>query len=81
MHNKYFPKVKIKKGYSNRKPWLSEALRNSIKIKNKLYYVYKKTQSVKNELAYKIIKLPWANWWLELRSSITMIFLLNIKIT
>ena len=56
MNNKYFPKVKIKKGYSNRKPWLTEALRNSIKIKNKLYYVYKKTQSVKNELAYKNYK-------------------------
>ena len=25
--------MKIKKGYSNRKPWLSEALRKSIKIK------------------------------------------------
>ena len=36
MHNKYFPKVKIKKGYSSGKPWLSEALRNSIKMKK--YY-------------------------------------------
>ena len=56
MHNIYFPKVKIKKGFSYRKPWLSEALRKSIKIKNKLYYVYKKSQSVKNELAYKNYK-------------------------
>ena len=46
-NNKYFPKVKIKKGYSNRKHWLSEALHNSIKIKNKLYYVHKKNPSEK----------------------------------
>ena len=56
MHDKHFPKMKIKKGYSNRKPWLSEALRNSIKFKNKLYYVYQKTPSVKNEITYKNYK-------------------------
>ena len=35
LHNKYFPKVRMKKGYSNRKPWLCEALRNCIRCKNK----------------------------------------------
>ena len=34
--NKCFPKVRIKMKYNNRKPWLSDALRNSIKFKNKL---------------------------------------------
>ena len=46
----------MKKGYSNRKPWLSEALRNCIKCKNKLYHVYKKVPSVKNEICYKKYK-------------------------
>ena len=40
--NKYFPKVRIKKKYNNRKPWLSDGLRKSIKHKNKLYYNYRK---------------------------------------
>ena len=53
LHNKHFPKVRIKKGYSNRKPWLSEALRDCIKRKNKMYYVFKKVSSVKNETSYK----------------------------
>ena len=52
--NKYFPKVGIKKKkYSNRKAWLSEALRSSIRNKNKLYYKYEKIPSVKNEVIYK----------------------------
>ena len=37
LHNKHFPKVRVKKKYSNRKPWLSEGLKNSIRHKNKLY--------------------------------------------
>ena len=53
LHNKHFPKVRIKKGYSNRKPWLSEALRDCIKRKNKMYYVFKKVPSVNNEICYK----------------------------
>ena len=36
--NKSFPNVRMKKRYNNRKPWLSDALQNSIKLKNKLYY-------------------------------------------
>ena len=52
-YNKYFPKIRIKKKYSNRKPWLSEALRSSIRNKNELYHKYKKIPSVKNEVIYK----------------------------
>ena len=37
LFNKHFPKVKVKRKYNNRKPWLSEALKNSIRYKNKLY--------------------------------------------
>ena len=54
--NKYFPKVRMKKRYNNKKPWLSEAMRNSIKHKNKLYYAYKRVQSVHNEMLYKSYK-------------------------
>ena len=54
--NKSFPKVRIKKKYNNRKPWLSDALRNSIKLKNKLYYKYRKISSVYNETCYKSYK-------------------------
>ena len=55
--NKYFPKVRMKKRYNNKKPWLSEAMRNSIKHKkNKLYYAYQRVQSVHNEMLYKSYK-------------------------
>ena len=54
--DKYFPKVKIKKKYNKRKPWLSEALRNSIRHKNKLYTRYKKVKSVHNEVTYRSYK-------------------------
>ena len=56
LHEKYFPKIRIKKKYSNRKPWLSEALWVSIRHKNKLYHRYKKISSVKNETTYKIYR-------------------------
>ena len=45
--NKFFPKVRRKMKYNNKKPWLSEAMRNS-----KLYYTYR-VQSVHNETMYK----------------------------
>ena len=50
--DKHFPKVKIKHKYNNRKPWLSEASRNSIRHKNKLYTRYKKVEPVHNEVNY-----------------------------
>ena len=51
-----FPKVRIKMKYNNRKPWLSDALRNSIKFKNKLYWKFRKIGSVYNENYYKSYK-------------------------
>ena len=53
LYNKHFPKVRIKKKYSNRKPWLSEGLKNSIKHKNELYVKCKKVKSAFNEELYK----------------------------
>ena len=37
-HNICFPLQKIKLGYKTRKPWLTQELKNMIKIKNKLCY-------------------------------------------
>ena len=56
LYNKHFPKVRIKKKYSNRKPWLSEGLKNSIRHKNKLYVKCKKVNSAFNEELYKTYK-------------------------
>ena len=61
LHNKHFPKVRIKRRYNNKKPWLTEALRISIKHKNKLYYIYQKVKSVSNELNYKRYKSKLQN--------------------
>ena len=56
LYNKYFPKTRTKNKYNNRKPWLSEALKNSIRHKNKLYLKYKKVRSAFNEDCYKNIR-------------------------
>ena len=54
--NKHFPKARIKRKYNNRRPWLTDSLRMSIKTKNKLYYCYKRINCVKNEVKYKTYK-------------------------
>ena len=59
--NKHFPIVRIKKRYNNRKPWLTDALRQSIKRKNKLYSTYKRLPCVRNELNYKTYKCKLQN--------------------
>ena len=56
IHDKCFPKMKIKKRYSNRKPWLSETLRNSIKVKNKLYHISKRIPCARTDKSYKAYK-------------------------
>ena len=52
-YNKSFPKRKIKIRYHNRKPWLTDALKQSIRSKNKLYMKYLKIKSSYNECKYK----------------------------
>ena len=54
--NKCFPKIRVKEKYHFRKPWPSEALRTSIKHKNKLYHHYRKINSVKSEILYTSYK-------------------------
>ena len=56
IHDQCFPITKIKTKYNNRKPWLTEGLRSSIKSKNKLYRKYKKVDSVANETTHKLYK-------------------------
>ena len=56
MYNKHFPKIRIKGKYTNKKPWLSECLKNSIKQKNKLYLKFKKVHSAHNDELYKSYK-------------------------
>ena len=53
LHDSCFPKITIKKKYSNRKPWLSDDLRTAIRYKNKLFHNYKKVPTIRNETAYK----------------------------
>ena len=47
IHNKAFPLKRIKKGYINRKPWLSSAFKNSIRTKNVLFYKSKINPSLR----------------------------------
>jgi hypothetical protein len=56
MFNECFP-IKVNKSvYSVRKKWLSYGLKNSIKLKNKLYLRYKRSPTTDNHLKYKVYK-------------------------
>ena len=59
-HNKFthvysscFPLKRCTSNYKNKKPWLTRALKNSIKTKNKLYILSKKCPSAANTNSYK----------------------------
>lgn len=54
--NASFPIVKIKIGYKNRKPWLTLGLKESIKVKNKLYVLSLKQSTRENVTKYKKYK-------------------------
>ena len=41
LYNTSFPIIKVKKRYNNRKPWLSQGLKNCIKMKNRLHVKHK----------------------------------------
>ena len=51
--HKSFPKQTVKIRYNNRKPRLIQRLKDSIRMKNKLYRKYSKVKSVANEMNYK----------------------------
>ena len=48
-----FPIIRVNYKYNNRKPWLTQSLRDSIKHKNKLYTKSMNIPTLANELAYK----------------------------
>ena len=52
LYNEHFPKRRVKTKYDNRKTWLSEGLKLSIRTKNKLYLTYVKLKYLRNELRY-----------------------------
>ena len=53
LYDEHFPKRKVKLKYNNKKPWLSEGLRNAIKHNNKLYIESIKTKCALDETKYK----------------------------
>ena len=48
-----FPLKTFKQGYNTRKPWLTEAMKEQIKIKNRLYKMWKKSGKSDLESIYK----------------------------
>ena len=51
-----FPLIKVKRQYNNKKPWLTNCLRKSIRQKNKLYIKAKAHPTLNNEITYKRYK-------------------------
>ena len=56
IYEKSFPVIKVKFQYNNRKPWLSNSFKQSIKRKNKLYRKKIAVPTLTNELQYKNYK-------------------------
>ena len=53
LYNEAFPKVKHKTVYHDRKPWLTQAVKKSINVKNRLYVIKCKHNTVYNKQQYK----------------------------
>jgi hypothetical protein len=56
LYNECFPIRISKSEYLNRKPWLTNGIKTSIKIKNKLFYISKKYPTVHNINKYRFYK-------------------------
>ena len=56
VYDQCFPLKEIKMNYQNRKPWLSDGIKKSIKMKNKLYLNQLQNPSVSNIEKYKVYK-------------------------
>ena len=54
IYDRSFPLTRVKTRYRNRLPWLTEGLKNSIKVKNKLCHT-----SVKHSTSYNISKYKY----------------------
>ena len=57
LYNEVFPKILVKSVYRNRKPWLSDGLKYSIKVKNRLYKKSKSVPTASNIRHYKNYKI------------------------
>ena len=53
LYEKFFPVKSVKIGYKNNKPWLSDGLKKSIKLKNKLFFKQKRTNKTEDINRYK----------------------------
>ena len=56
IYDEVFPVKEIKQGYKNKLSWLSVALKNGIKKKNKLYIKYRKHPTAESQNKYKQYK-------------------------
>ena len=56
LYNKHFPIKKVKLGYKNRKPWLSNCMKISIMNKNKLFRKWKRSKTSRDFLNYKAFR-------------------------
>ena len=54
LYEKHFPLKVAKSVYNSRKPWLTEGLRISIRMKNLLYAKFKKNPNLENSQRYKL---------------------------
>lgn len=55
-YNKAFPLTEVKLNYKNRKPWLTKALKTSIRKKNKMFIRYRKFNNINILNDYKLYK-------------------------
>lgn len=56
LYDDCFPLIQIRKSYKNRKNWLTIGLKNSIKVKNKMYIVSTKYPTSENKKTYSEYK-------------------------
>ena len=80
MSNRYkacFPYRNISKRYYKNKPWLSTALKESMKIKNKLYVKSKRNDDSEKWPSVRNIETDETNWSDRHRGSISMIYYWN----
>ena len=81
LYHKHFPKQKITYKHDNRKPWLSQALQEGIKNKNRLYLKYNRIKSVANEIKYKTYRKSSIVFWNLLKENTILTWLMKISTT
>ena len=79
LYDKCFPIETIKLSYRNRKPWLTDGLRKSIKHKNKLYRLKMKYDTSEYCTAYKRTEINSIVFWKIPSVNITISCLTKIK--